>query len=72
MKINYSKIIKIICIYFIIIMITIIIISLFFIMIKKIKYNIFNSLYKIFEITLLVSIFVQKYEISPLVFLVTI
>ena len=53
-------------------MITIIIISLFFIMIKKIKYNIFNSLYKIFEITLLVSIFVQKYEISPLVFLVTI
>jgi len=37
MKINYSKIIKIICIYFIIIMIKIIIILLLFIILKKVN-----------------------------------
>jgi len=32
---------------------------------KKSKYNVFISLYKNFEISLLVCIFVKKYEVSP-------
>jgi len=39
---------------------------------KKSKYNVFTNLYKYFKINLLIFIFVQKYEISPLVFLVPI
>jgi len=51
MKINYSKI-KVIIFNFITIIITIIIIFLFFIIIKKLKYNVFNNLYKSFGINL--------------------
>jgi len=49
-------------------MITIILILLFFIIIKKSKYNVFISLYKNFKITLLISIFVKEYEVSLLIF----
>jgi len=35
---------------------------------KKVKYNVFTNLYKIFEIIFLVSIFFQKYQVGPLVF----
>ena len=36
---------------------------------KKSKYNVFTGLYKYFEITLLIFIFVKKCEVSPPTFL---